>query len=114
MKRNVILKAFEVESTTSVYSGLLRLNDLVLAQPNIQIDLYVAAAASRRQRVYDQMLRPSFQSLLPKCEFVTFGNIFQQSNYLQSIPIDSGARVSGLIRGEKFQLPDHAVYPENL
>jgi hypothetical protein len=36
--RNVIHRAFEVESTTSIYSGLLRLNDLVLAQPNNQID----------------------------------------------------------------------------
>lgn len=32
--RNVIHRAFEVESTTAIYSGLLRLNDLVLAQPN--------------------------------------------------------------------------------
>ena len=31
LRRNVIRKAFEIESTTSIYSGLLRLNDLVLS-----------------------------------------------------------------------------------
>jgi hypothetical protein len=31
LKNRVIRKAFEIESTTSIYSGLLRLNDLVLA-----------------------------------------------------------------------------------
>ncbi len=48
--RNIIKKAFEVESSTSIYSGLLRLNDLVLAQPNNQIDLYIVASRLRRQR----------------------------------------------------------------
>src|SRR5207249_3595746 len=50
LSKNVITKAFEVESTTSVYSGLLRLNDLVLAQPNNLIDLYIVADSSRRHR----------------------------------------------------------------
>src|SRR5437016_3047172 len=43
LRRNVICKAFEIESTTSIYSGLLRLNDLVLAQPNNQIDVCITA-----------------------------------------------------------------------
>src|SRR2546423_3251497 len=30
LARNVIRKAFEIESSTAIYSGLLRLNDLVL------------------------------------------------------------------------------------
>lgn len=29
--------AFEVESTTSIYSGLLRMSDLLAKQPNISI-----------------------------------------------------------------------------
>ena len=82
LRKNVIRKAFEIESTTSIYSGLLRLNDLVLAQPNIQIDLYLAAASARRERVYNQLLRPSFQMLLQKCEFISFEKIAEQMNYL--------------------------------
>src|SRR5206468_5293737 len=50
LTRNVIRRAFEVESTTSIYSGLLRLNDLVLAQPNNQIRLFVVAPSGRREK----------------------------------------------------------------
>ncbi len=114
LRKNVIRKAFEIESTTLIYSGLLRLNDLVLAQPNIQIDLYLAAASARRERVYSQLLRPSLQALLQKCEFISFEKIAEQKNYLETLPIDSGARVTGLIRGEKFKVPDHFLYPQNV
>src|SRR6266496_4908694 len=67
LTKNVIRKAFEVESTTSIYSGLLRLNDLTLAQPNNQIELFIAAPKRRKPRVFDQLTRPSFQSLLGGC-----------------------------------------------
>jgi hypothetical protein len=65
MRRNGIQRAFEIEATTSIYSALLRLNDLVLAQPNIQTDLNIVATRKRREKVYTQLLRPSSQSLLP-------------------------------------------------
>lgn len=113
LARNVILKAFEIEATTAVYSGLLRLNDLVLSQPNIQIDLFVAAPKARRPRVESQLMRPSFQPLLPKCQFVTFEHIDEQMGKLAEFPLDKGARVSGLIQGERFQLPDHYAYPSD-
>lgn len=67
LNRNVILKAFEIESTTVIYSGLLRLNDLVLAQPNNQIDLYIVASRTRRGSVYNQLVRPSFHQLIHQC-----------------------------------------------
>jgi len=114
LKRNVIQKAFEIESTTSIYSGLLRLNDLVLAQPNVQIELYVTAAMLRRDKVYNQLLRPSFQQLLSKCEFVSFEAIEEQMKHLETFPTESGARVSGLVRGEKFKVPEHHLYPEGV
>jgi hypothetical protein len=114
LKRNVIRKAFEIESTTSIYSGLLRLNDLVLAQPNIQIDLYIAAAKARREKVYNQFLRPSFHPLLPRCEFITFEHILEQIEYLAKLPVENGARVTGLVRGEKLSVPEHSLYPEHV
>jgi hypothetical protein len=114
LKKNVIRKAFEIESTTSVYSGLLRLNDLVLAQPNNNIDLYIVAASRRRVKVYDQLVRPSFQSLLSACRFVSFESIEDQMKHLETFPVESGARVTGLVSGEKFELPEHFVYPSNL
>jgi hypothetical protein len=114
LSKNVISKAFEIESTTAIYSGLLRLNDLALVQPNVQIQLYVAAAKARRERVYNQFLRPSFQTLLRQCEFISFEQILEQAEYLVHVPIASGARVSGLIRGERFTLPEHFLYPEHV
>jgi len=114
LTKNVIRKAFEIEATTSIYSGLLRLNDLVLAQPNVQIELYLAAGKAKRDRVYAQLLRPSFQPLLPKCEFITFEDIEKQMERLQTFPVESGARVSGLVRGEKFSMPEHVLYPSGV
>lgn len=114
LSKNVIRKAFEVESTTSIFSGLLRLNDLVLSQPNNQIDLYIVASQLRRERVYNQMLRPSFQTLIPKCEFLSFEAIQEQMKHLQAFPMDSGARISGLIQGERFKIPEHYAYPTRI
>jgi hypothetical protein len=114
LNRNIIRKAFEIESTTTIYSGLLRLNDLILSQPNNQIELYVAASRSRRQKVQSQLIRPSFQPLLPRCEFLAFDDVEAQYQMLEAFPVDSGARVSGLIRGEKFFLSEHYIYPSNV
>ena len=41
LKGNSITAAFEVESTTSIYSGLLRMSDLLALQPNLEIRLYL-------------------------------------------------------------------------
>ncbi len=114
LAKNVIRSAFEIESTTSIYSGLLRLNDLVLSQPNIRIDLFLAATRARREKVYRQLLRPSFQLLLPKCQFLAFEEVNKHMEHLRIFPLDSGVRVTGLIRGEKFDLPDHVLYPDGL
>jgi hypothetical protein len=114
MRRSSIQRAFEIEATTSIYSGLLRLNDLVLGQPNIQIDLNIVAARKRREKVYTQLLRPSFQSLLPKCGFIAFEDIERHMTSLSALPVEAGARVSGLLRAERFELPDNVVYPEGL
>ena len=114
LAKNVIRKAFEIESTTSIYSGLLRLNDLVLSQPNVRIELYVAAGRARRDKVYKQLLRPSFQSLLPKCQYLPFEEIGKQIGRLHSFTANSDVRVTGLLRGERFELPDHVLYPSGL
>jgi hypothetical protein len=109
LNRNVIRRAFEIESTTSIYSGLLRMNDLVLAQPNTGVDLHLVAPRSRRDRVAAQLMRPSFHSLLPKVDFVSFEDVDEVVEKVRSLPPD--VRISGLIRGECFALPDNYLYP---
>jgi len=114
LAKNVIRKAFEIEATTSIYSGLLRLNDLILSQPNIQIELFLAAARGKRNKVHNQLLRPSFQPLLPKCRFLAFEEIDEQMERLGKFSVSPGVRVTGLLRGESFDLPEHILYPSRL
>lgn len=57
--------AFEVESTTSIYSGLLRMSDLLATYPNLTIPLFVVAPESRREKVMLEAQRPTFDRLEP-------------------------------------------------
>ncbi len=60
---NSILAAFEIEHTTSVYSGLLRFSDLLALQPNLNVPLYIVAPDARRRKVIDEVNRPAFDNL---------------------------------------------------
>ena len=76
---DAILAAFEVEHTTSIYSGLLRMSDLVSMQPNIKLDLYIVAPDERRSKVYEEINRPTFSKLkrpLPEiCRFIPYSEL---------------------------------------
>lgn len=82
LKGNAIVAAFEVESTTSVYSGLLRMSDLVAMQPNLNIPLYLVAPDDRREKVITEVNRPTFSRLSPPlsetCRFVSFSTLKDQ------------------------------------
>ena len=41
-----------------------------------------------------QLIRPSFRTLLPICQFIAFEAIEEQFKRLEAFPIDSGARVT--------------------
>ena len=43
LRGRAIVRAFEVEHTTSVYSGILRMADLLALQPNMDIKLHIVA-----------------------------------------------------------------------
>lgn len=78
-KGNSIIAAFEIESTTQVYSGLLRLSDMIAMQPHLNIPLYVVAPASRHNKVIAEVNRPTFAQLTPplseKCRFISFATL---------------------------------------
>ena len=77
LKKKRLVRAFEVEHTTAVYSGLLRMADLLALQPNIDIKLHIVAPAHRRDKVLDEIQRPVF-ALLDKgplaesCSFLSY------------------------------------------
>jgi hypothetical protein len=72
-----IVAAFEVESTTSIYSGLLRMADLLALQPNVTIPLYIVAPDDRRDRVLQEVNRPTFSrlKLASVCGYIPFSTI---------------------------------------
>ena len=80
LKANSIVAAFEVESTTSIYSGLLRMSDLLALQPNLDIRLYLAAPDERRPHFERQILRPTFMAaaLHVKCGFLAFSKLVEK------------------------------------
>jgi hypothetical protein len=52
LQGEAIVAAFEVEHTTTIYSGLLRMADLVSMQPNLKLDLFIVAPDERREYVF--------------------------------------------------------------
>jgi hypothetical protein len=68
--------AFEIESTTSIYSGILRLADLIALVPGITIPLFIVAPDDRRKKVYSEVTRPTFGRLSPPmakvCRYIPF------------------------------------------
>jgi hypothetical protein len=55
-----IKSAFEIEHSTSVYSGILRLSDLRAEAPNSNYPLFIVASENRRRKVFDELRRPTF------------------------------------------------------
>lgn len=80
LKGRAIVRAFEVEHTTAVYSGILRMADLLALQPNMDIKLHIVAPEARKAKVMGEIQRPVF-SLLEKgplseyCTFLPYGSL---------------------------------------
>jgi hypothetical protein len=66
-----IVKMFEVENSTQIYSGLLRMADFAASVPNLMVDLYVVVPESRAETAEQHLSRPSFQQLLHEPEHIT-------------------------------------------
>ncbi|MBI3553589.1 MAG: hypothetical protein HY077_13920 [Elusimicrobia bacterium] len=63
LKGRRVSSAFEIENSTSIYSGLLRLADLKTQAPNLTFPLYIVAPDERRDDVFRQMKRPTFAAI---------------------------------------------------
>ena len=62
LKGRSMARAFEIEHSTAIYSGLLRMADLLALQPNMDIRLHIVAPIEKRARVLRQIRRPVFSS----------------------------------------------------
>ena len=88
-----IIRAFEVEDTTSIYSGILRMSDLVEENPNIRTSLHIVAPLERKEKVFKELSRPTFIKLQSLCSYISYETIEQLSKnedleYLKESIID--------------------------
>lgn len=80
LRRRAIVRAFEVEHTTSVYSGLLRMADLIALQPNMDIKLHIVAPVAKREKVFQEIRRPVFsllegRALADICTYISYDSV---------------------------------------
>ena len=55
--------AYEIENSTSIYSGLLRFADLNIIAPNTLYPMFIVAPQEKKNRLRDQLRRPTFKRL---------------------------------------------------
>ncbi len=77
-----IIRAFEVEHTTSVYSGILRMADLLALQPNMDIKLHIVAPEAKRDKVFQEIRRPVFSllergPLAESCTYLSYDSLHE-------------------------------------
>jgi hypothetical protein len=111
IKGNTILAAFEIEATTSVYSGLLRMSDLLALQPNLELALYLVAPDDRRAKVQQEISRPTFayrdKPLAKMCGFVGFSKFMDKVDGIRRLGLAGSLRPDFLkATAEYFTDPD--------
>jgi predicted RNA-binding protein len=84
LRGRAIVRAFEIEHTTSVYSGILRMADLLALQPNMDIKLHIVAPVVRREKVFTEIRRPVFSlldrgPLAESCTFISYDSLQELS-----------------------------------
>lgn len=96
LRGNSIVAAFEVESTTSIYSGLLRMSDLLALQPNLSIDLFLVAPDDRRDKVESELMRPTFKlrekPLASICGFLGFDSLTDKLKAIHDLGLASSLK----------------------
>jgi len=74
-----IVAAFEVEHSTSIFSGLLRMSDLLTMQPNITINMYIVGPDDRQAKFENEVARPTFAArarpLHTLCRFLPYSRL---------------------------------------
>jgi type II restriction enzyme len=72
-----VVSAFEVEKSTSIYSGILRLEDLARSIPGCTCNFYLVAPDRREKEVMAQLARPAFRTDLADISlaFIPFNDL---------------------------------------
>jgi hypothetical protein len=88
-----IIAAFEVEKSTSIYSGILRMSDLVIEAPNSIFPMYIVAPEEKLAKVKRELCRPTFRDLyLPeRCRFFSDKSLSQHYASIMRFATDISA-----------------------
>lgn len=70
--------AFEIEKSTSIYSGILRLADLASSLGSKQYNFFLVAPDSREKEIIAQLKRPAFKNLdCVTLRYILFSNLYK-------------------------------------
>ncbi len=107
LKGNSVVAAFEVEATTSIYSGLLRMSDLLALQPNLDIKLYLVSPDERRDKVEQEIRRPTFQFRTKplRCGFLPYTGLKQKVDGILSLGLAASLNPDFLERTAEYFEP---------
>jgi len=72
---NRIISAFEVEKSTSIFSGILRLTDLSLSASQEMQTLFLVAPNQREKEVVLQLKRPSIRENAVPIQYILFSDL---------------------------------------
>jgi type II restriction enzyme len=72
---NKIVCAFEVEKSTSIYSGILRLTDLHFSFPEDPSSLFLIVPDSREQELISQLSRPAIKNNNIEINYIVFSEL---------------------------------------
>jgi len=76
---------FEVEHSTSIYSGLLRFNDIHLVEPRLSAKFNIVSNELRRSLFIKQVTRPTFKAsgLSEICNFLEYKDVYLWYNNIK-------------------------------
>jgi hypothetical protein len=86
------------------------MSDLLALQPNIDIRLYLVAPDERRDKVEQEILRPTFslrdKPLREICGFLSFTNLVQKADGIRRLGLAASLRPDFLLQtAEYFRVP---------
>ena len=77
-----MIAAFEVEKSTSIYSGILRLTDLSFTIPDGNEVFYLVIPDKREKDVVLQLLRPAVKQINVDIKYIMFSDLRQHCDAL--------------------------------
>ena len=79
---NKVVCAFEVEKSTSIYSGILRLSDLAFSIPDNSSSLFIIIPDNREKDVVLQLTRPSIKNSTVSIKYIVFSDLREHCDAL--------------------------------